>query len=407
MQPPVIPMLHRWIQENPRTISLAQGAVSYSPPPSVILAVTEPEERSGASKTVPLSSLSQCNQYGPVAGNDALREAIAANLRTEKEIDTTGRAVYCTAGSNMAFFATVLSISCVGDEIILNTPFYFNHEMAVRIAGCTPVCVPTLPNFQPDLTAIAEAVTPKTRAIVTVSPNNPTGVVYTPEAIRAVNKLCGSSGVYHIHDEAYEHFVFGETPHSSPLGIANSHEHTVGLFSFSKAYAMAGWRMGYAVVPEHLEEPLLKVQDTNLICPTILSQQLALEAIKAGSPWCQEQIERLSRVRSEMYTQLNSIGGLKVAVSDGALYFMASLSSNYDDLEIVRRLICDYGVAVLPGSAFGLGQRRESVNSGTRRPASGAVAERFIRISFGAVRPSEVREAINRLDSGIRELSSQ
>src|SRR5258706_8114174 len=108
----------------------------------------------------------------------------------------------------MAFMNAVLAITDPGDEVILQTPYYFNHEMAVTMAGCRPVLVPTNDHFQLQLDRIVEAITPRTRAISTISPNNPTGAVYSEVSLREVNRLCRERGLYHIHDEAYEYFVY-------------------------------------------------------------------------------------------------------------------------------------------------------------------------------------------------------
>src|SRR5207253_108726 len=115
-----------------------------------------------------------------------------------------GRSVVVTAGGNMAFFNALLAIADAGDEIVLPTPYYFNHEMAIVMLGCRPVLVPTTDDYQLDVDAIAAAITGRTRAIVTISPNNPSGAVYSRDALIAVNRLCRDRGIFHISDEAYE-----------------------------------------------------------------------------------------------------------------------------------------------------------------------------------------------------------
>jgi len=134
---------------------------------------------------------------------------LAAKLRRENGIDVSaGSRVMVTAGANMAFVHAVLAITSPGDEIILNVPFYFNHEMAIQMAGCTAVRVATDERYQPRLEALRAAITGRTRAIVTVTPNNPSGAVFSEEALRAINTLCGERGLYHIADEVYEYFTY-------------------------------------------------------------------------------------------------------------------------------------------------------------------------------------------------------
>ena len=167
VQMPVMGFVADLMRQNPVTISLGQGVVHYGPPRAALDAAHNAIE------------LPQSHLYGYVIGHAELREACAAKMLRENNLDPRFEVVV-TAGSNMAFFEAVLAITDPGDEVILVGPYYFNHEMAVRIASCTPVIVPCGPHLAPELDALARAISPKTRAIVTISPNNPTGVVYSP-----------------------------------------------------------------------------------------------------------------------------------------------------------------------------------------------------------------------------------
>src|SRR6185503_2718408 len=126
-----------------------------------------------------------------------------------------GNRVMVTAGGNLAFMNAVLAIADPGDEFILPTPYYFNHEMAVTMANCRPVLVATDASYQLDVAGLRAAITPRTRAIVTVSPNNPSGAVYPAETLRQVNRLCAEHRIHHISDEAYEHFTYDGASHFS------------------------------------------------------------------------------------------------------------------------------------------------------------------------------------------------
>ncbi len=127
-----------------------------------------------------------------------------------------------TAGANMAFMHAVLATTQPGDEVILPVPFYFNHEMAVEMAGCRVVRVPTDDRYQLRVDAIANAITPRTRVVVTISPNNPSGAVYSEDSLRALGALCRDRGVYHFSDEPYEYFTYGGARHVSPGLIRRS-----------------------------------------------------------------------------------------------------------------------------------------------------------------------------------------
>jgi aspartate/methionine/tyrosine aminotransferase len=156
-----------------------------------------------------------------------------------------GYRVIVTAGANMGFVNAICAITDPGDEVILLLPYYFNQEMAIRMLDCTPIAVATDERFQPRPGPIEHAITEKTRALVTISPNNPSGAVYPEPILRAINALCRARGLYHISDEAYEHFTYGGARHFSPGSIPEACEHTISLFSLSKAYGFASWRIGY------------------------------------------------------------------------------------------------------------------------------------------------------------------
>jgi aspartate/methionine/tyrosine aminotransferase len=281
----------------------------------------------------------------------------------------------------------ILTISEPGDEIILQTPYYFNHEMAVSIADCTPVCVPTDDNYQLNLNAIETAITPKTQAIVTISPNNPTGAVYTQESLRAVNKICRERGLYHIHDQAYEYFTYDGVQSFSPGSIEESENYTISLFSLSKAYGFASWRIGYMVAPAHLYESLKKVQDTNLICPPVISQWAAVGALEAGKDYCQPYVEKLGKVRKMILDKLNSFHDfITVPTPYGAFYCLLRVKTDLNAMTIVERLIREHKVAVIPGFTFGL---EEGCS---------------LRVAYGAMDMSTVLEGIDRLINGLRDI---
>ena len=210
VQSPVIPVIADLIRAHPGTISLGQGVVGYAPPAQAAAAI----DRFLAD---PLN-----HRYQPVAGIPPLVESLSLWMATEHGVRTGaehGNRLMVTAGGNNAFLAAVLAIADPGDEVILPAPYYFNHEMAVTMASCRPVPVSTDSSHQLDLAAIKAAITPRTRAIVTVSPNNPTGAVYPAATLRAVNALCAERGIFHLSDEAYAPFTWDGAEHFSPASL--------------------------------------------------------------------------------------------------------------------------------------------------------------------------------------------
>jgi aspartate/methionine/tyrosine aminotransferase len=374
VQTPVIPVVGRWIAETPGTISLGQGVVSYGPPPEAI----EAARRFGDALTD--------HRYGPVEGLPALVEAIEEKLARENGIRVRGSSrVVVTAGGNLAFVNAILAVTDPGDEVILPAPYYFNHEMAIVIAGGRAVPVPTFRDYQLDVQAIADAITPRTRAVVTVSPNNPTGAVYSAESLRAVNALCGDRGLFHIHDEAYEYFTYDGVPQWSPGAIDGAAGHTISLYSLSKAYGLASWRIGYMVIPGMLWEAINKIQDTLLICPPAVSQHAAIAALRVGRSYTSVHLPELDGLRRSIFEALGDPGvPCDVPPAGGAFYYLVRVHSKLDPLVLTERLIRNHHVAVIPGSAFG--------DTGCS-----------IRISYGALRPESVTEGVGRLVSGLRE----
>jgi aspartate/methionine/tyrosine aminotransferase len=374
VQAPIIPIVSRWIAETPGTISLGQGIVSYGPPKEAIDALRA------------FPSGVEDHRYGPVEGEPALVQLIEEKLARENGITVKPASrVVVTAGGNLAFMNAILAVADAGDEILLPVPFYFNHQMAVTIAGCTPVPVRTHDDFQLDIDAIERAITPRTRAIVTVSPGNPTGVVSTEQALRAVNALAAERGLFHIHDEAYEYFTYDGGAPFSPGRIAGAAGHTISLYSLSKAYGMASWRMGYMVVPELLWDAVNKIQDTILICPPAVSQRVAAAALRVGASYAKEHLPALDSMRRRMSAALADAPVDDVRC-DGAFYFFLRVRSSMDATDLTERLIREHRVAVIPGSAFGDTSRCS------------------IRVSFGALDESRATEGVDRLVSGLRSV---
>jgi aspartate/methionine/tyrosine aminotransferase len=317
-----------------------------------------------------------------------LLEAIKAKLQAFNRIEINRQnCIVVTAGSNMAFMNAILAITSPGDEIILQTPYYFNHEMAITIAGCRSVLVPTNENYQLCPSAISKGITKRTRAVVTISPNNPTGAVYSKSALYTVNQICRERGIYHISDEAYEYFTYNDVKHTSPGAFSESSSYTISLYSLSKAFGFASWRIGYMVIPEHLLVPIKKVQDTILICPPVVSQYVALGALQAGIDYCQTHIRAIASVRQLVLSSLNRLQGLcTVAPADGAFYFLLKVHTQLNAFELVEQLIREHQVAVIPGTTFGM-------NNGC-----------YLRVAYGALQKETAVEGIERLVQGLKTI---
>jgi aspartate/methionine/tyrosine aminotransferase len=280
-----------------------------------------------------------------------------------------------------------LAITSPDDEVILPTPFYFNHQMAIQMAGCRAVAVQTDSQYQLDVDAIRAAITPRTRAVVTISPNNPTGAVFPEGALRTLNALCRDRGLYHISDEAYEYFTYGSARHVSPGSFADAQGHTISLYSLSKTYGMAGWRIGYMAYPEQLAAALAKVQDTILICPPVISQATAAAAMQGGADYCLQHVAELAEVRNVALAALQSLEPLcSVPPAEGAFYCCLRVNVRADPMRVAERLIREFKVAVIPATAFGL--------------TEGC----YFRVAYGALEKKTVAEGIGRLVNGLQQI---
>ena len=376
IQAPIIAVIGSLIREVPGTISLGQGVVHYGPPREAVEAVRQALNDSAT------------HEYNDGAGLPELVEVIAQKLADENGIDLRyGSRVMVTAGANMAFMHSVLAVTSPGDEVILPVPFYFNHEMAIEMAGCRTVRVPTDERYQLRLDAIEDAITDRTRAIVTVSPNNPSGAVLTDSSLRALNDLCRRRGLFHIADEPYEYFTYAGARHVSPGSFPGAAEHTISIYSLSKAFGFAGWRIGYVVYPEALASGMIKSQDTILICPTIASQRGALAALRVGRAYCEPHVRELASIRDIVVSELSSLGSLAtVPAADGAFYCLLRVNAPADPMALAERLIREYQVAVIPGTAFGM--------------TDGC----YFRVAYGALQKETVAEGIGRLVRGLRAI---
>jgi aspartate/methionine/tyrosine aminotransferase len=372
---PVIAQVGALMRQRPQALSLAQGMVAWAPPPGVGRAVTLALAQTGR----------RLDRYGPVQGEPELLEAVRRELSEGRGLDLEGSELLVTAGSNMAFNAIAQVLCDPGDEVLLPLPFYFNHAMAIRLAGGVPV--PVAAGLVPDPDRLAAAITPRSRAIVTISPSNPSGLVTPPEVLAAINALCHRHGLVHMSDEAYADFVHGSVPHASPGRLPGSGGHTVSLFSLSKAYGMAGWRVGYAAVPRQLMGALAKVQDTVLICPPQVSQRAALAALEAGPAWSRPHVQALGQRRRQLLAAVAAArdGGLAVELlgpPDGAFYGLLRFPCALDGESLMRHLVLEHGVAALPGDSFGL------------PPANGLG---LLRLSYGMLEAPDLEEALRRL----------
>jgi aspartate/methionine/tyrosine aminotransferase len=355
-------------------VDLGQGVPFYGPPKEAMLAATEAlQEESGF-------------KYSPDSGFPALRETIARKLASENRVEADpSNNIMVTAGANQAFVNAILSITRPGDHVLVLSPYYFNHIMAVQLAGCKPVIIDTDRNYQPIVERIGKRISKRARAIVLVSPSNPTGAVYSKDTINEIGALCAKNGIYLITDETYEHFIYDDAKFVSALSLDKEIGHTISLFSFSKSYGMSGYRIGYAIFPAGIYREMLKVQDTLTICAPSPLQVAAEAAMRLGAAYPKQFIPRIERVRKIFIQRLTGLDFVEMPVTKGSYYFLLRLRTKKSDWNLAKRLIEKYGVITIPGGVFG-----------TRYPA--------LRVAYANVDESMAEKGISRLEKGLQEM---
>ncbi len=344
--PPVMEA-RRWLEgvefspERP-LINVSQAAPVEPPPEALRHAIAE------AAMNQP-----QAHLYGPVLGRPDLREEVAAQWSAAYGGRVAAANVAITSGCNQAFRAAITMLCGEGDEVILPTPWYFNHKMWLDMSGVRSVALPTGSSLLPDPEAAAALITPRTRAIVLVTPNNPGGVEYPSDLIRTFADLARARGLALIVDETYRDFHSStDAPHDL-FTDPDWDETLIQLYSFSKAYRLTGHRVGAMVASPARLAQVEKFLDTVTICPNQLGQIAALEGMRNLRQWLSgERAEILTRraaIEAEM-PRLADAGWRLLGVGAYFAYLRHPFAIRSDDL--ARDMVRKAGVLALPGTMF-------------------------------------------------------
>uniref|UniRef100_A0A0E0JEU3 Aminotransferase class I/classII large domain-containing protein n=1 Tax=Oryza punctata TaxID=4537 RepID=A0A0E0JEU3_ORYPU len=370
-------MVKELLRGNKDVMSLAQGVVYWQPPEAALNKIKEIVWEPSISK------------YGSDDGLPELREALLEKLRRENKL--TNSSVMVTSGANQAFVNLVLTLCDAGDSVVMFAPYYFNSYMSFQMTGVTDILVGASnpETLHPDVDWLEKTLrenNPIPKLVSVVNPGNPSGAFIPKPMLQKISELCRNAGAWLVVDNTYEYFMYDGMEHYCLEG-----NHIVNLFSFSKAYGMMGWRVGYIAYPNEadgLHAQLLKVQDNIPICASIVGQRLALYALEAGPEWIRERVRDLVKNRELLMEAMSPLGEDAVKGGEGAIYLWAKLPEKCsDDFEVVRWLANKHGVAVIPGSASG--------------------GPGYIRVSFGGLKESDTRLAAERLRRGLQELVTE
>jgi aminotransferase len=296
------------------------------------------------------------SHYTPNNGLKMLRDAVAEKLRLENEIDADPeRNIMITIGGNQAFLLSFSTFLRPGDEVLIPSPYFVTYWAIVKLLGGVPVEVPTAleGGFRLDARRLAEAVSCKTRCMIINSPNNPTGAVLRKKDLEGIADVAIEHDLRVVSDEVYEKLVFSGERHVSMAALKGMAERTITINSFSKTYAMTGWRIGYCVADEATISRMIKFQMFLAACPVSYGQYAVAKAM--GDPRSGVSVEAMRREyqarRDYIYQRLNDIPGIEVVKPQGAFYIFPRVGG--DDVATSERMLSEAKVVVIPGSSFG------------------------------------------------------
>lgn len=355
-------------QAGHRVISLGQAVPGFPPPPAAL-------EAASCALADP-----SVHQYSADAGLLSLRKALCDRLREYLHVEAAPDEVIVTAGGNQAFMLAALTVLDHGDEVVLASPYFVNHHMAIRAAGAVPIeaRVTEDSGFRTRWEDIEPQLTPRTRAVVLCTPSNPTGAVIEADQLGLIAGELAARGITLICDETYLHFVF-DGPHSSAASTPGWQGNVIVVGTFSKSFAMTGWRVGFLIADRQVCAEAIKIQDAMIICAPVISQKAVEAAIRSDWNYITRFHEELRNRRAALQTAVARIPALHWEPTGGGFFAFLRIPDVHDSEMLATALLERAHVVTIPGSSFG------------------SCGEGFLRLSYGAVSIDELIEACNRL----------
>ncbi|MFI9778760.1 pyridoxal phosphate-dependent aminotransferase [Streptomyces sp. NPDC051956] len=327
--------------------------------------------------------------YTPSRGLPDLLDAIATKLAKDNGITVDPATdVIVTPSAKHALFAALMTVLDPGDELLVPTPSWVSYTAMARLIGARPVQIALdgANGFRITRELLEEHVSPRTKALLVNSPNNPTGHCLTHDEARAISRFAAEHDILLISDEIYEKIVYDGREHLSLGALACCADRTITVNGFSKGYAMTGWRLGYAAGPTDLMAQMLKVQQHTVGCTGSFVQRGGIAALTGAQEPVREMVEQYARRRALVVRELDSLPGVVCSAPDGAFYAFADIRGTgfADAASFAQWVLERTGVALMPGSAFGPG------------------GEGFVRLSF-ATSPEVLRAACERIGRALAE----
>jgi aspartate aminotransferase len=306
------------------------------------------------------------HKYSPAAGLPELRAAIAAKTRRDSGYEVEANQVLVTNGGKQALYNAFAAIIDPGDEVLLPAPYWTTYPEPIGLAGGVTVVLPTddSTGFKVTLDQLDAAVTERTKALVFVSPSNPTGAVYAPDQVEAIGRWAVDRGIWVVTDEIYEHLTYGDNVFSSmPVLVPELADRCIVANGVAKTYAMTGWRVGWTLAPADVTKAAANLQSHSTSNVANVSQRAALAAVSGGLDDVAMMREAFDRRRKVIHGLLDAIPGVEVAEPEGAFYAFPSFRGVLGrsirgrqvttTLELCEVVLEEAKVAMVPGEAFG------------------------------------------------------
>ena len=336
-------------------------------------------------------------KYTPVGGTDELKDAIIAKLKRDNALEYKRSQIVVSCGAKHTLYNLAQVLFEDGDEVIIPAPYWVSYPDIVVLAGGTPVMVDTLEKdgFKMKPEQLAAAITARTKAVIINSPSNPTGAAYSPEELKALAAVLLDKEIYVICDDIYEKIIYASFPFENmATAEPKMKDRTIVVNGVSKAYAMTGWRIGYAAGPEQIIAAIIKIQSQNTSNPASISQKAAVEALKGNQDVVVKMASEFRQRRDVIVKLLNEIDGVKCLSPEGAFYVFPNVSGIYgrsfqgkkitNSTELIDYLLDEANVATVPGAAFG--------------------NDNHIRLSY-ATSLKNIEEGLKRIKTAIAKLS--
>jgi len=327
-------------------------------------------------------------KYTPSSGIPELRQAIADKFKRENGLTYKSSQVIVSSGGKHSCYNVILATCEPGDEVLIPSPYWLSYPEMVKLAGATPVIMPTTDQTEFKVTPaqLRAAITPNTRLFILNSPSNPTGSVYHPDEIRALGDICVEKGVLIMSDEIYEHLLYDGAVHRSVASFSPAHqEHTILVHGFAKAWSMTGWRLGFLAAPEPIAKAIDAVQSHSTSNPTSFAQKGAVAALNGPQDHLPGWLAEYARRRNYAWKALNGMPGVTCVNARGAFYLFPNIAKlGLKSSEFCSRLLEAEKVAAVPGIAFG--------------------ADDYIRLSY-ATSMANIEKGLARMEKFCRTLA--